>query len=160
VRVASATAKGLARSLQVPLRPVSSLAAAAVAALGDGPTARPTGGIRYALFDARGDRVYGACYRIEDEELEELIAPHAGAIHDVLDGALPAGVVFTGDGAGKHRALLEAAGLKVGPAPASTPLAPGLLRCASMGAAPATPDPGGWEPRYVRPSSAERLWSA
>lgn len=159
VRVAAATAKGLSTSTRVPLRPVSSLAAAALVSLGEGPTSSPATGTRYALFDARGDRVYGACYRVSERALEELVAPHAGRIGDVLDGDVPPGTVFTGDGASKHRPRLEDAGYRVVAEASALPLAPGLLRCAALGAAPEVDDPGAWEPRYVRASSAERLWT-
>jgi len=156
VRVAAATAKGLAMARGVPLRPASSLAAAAMeAARADLSDPCPT----YVLFDARGDRVYGACYQIVGGRLEELIEPHPGHLGDVLDGALPAGVRFVGEGAEKHRALLEEAGHPVILTQAPPMLAVGLLACAALGAAPATPDPSGWEPRYVRASNAERSWT-
>jgi tRNA threonylcarbamoyladenosine biosynthesis protein TsaB len=159
VRVAAATAKGLSGSAGIPLRPVSSLAAAALVAVGEGPSSSPATGTRYALFDARGDRVYGACYRVEERTIEELVAPHAGRIGDVIEGNVPPGTVFTGDGASRHRPLLEDAGYRVVTEARALPLAPGLLRCAALGAAPEVDDPGSWEPRYVRASSAERLWT-
>ncbi|NNL30491.1 MAG: tRNA (adenosine(37)-N6)-threonylcarbamoyltransferase complex dimerization subunit type 1 TsaB, partial [Gemmatimonadetes bacterium] len=56
VRVAAATAKGLALALERPLHAVSSLAGEALA-----HTGFP---IRYALFDASAERVYGACYGV------------------------------------------------------------------------------------------------
>lgn len=159
VRVAAATAKGLSGSAGIPLRPVSSLAAAALVAVGDGPSSSPATGTRYALFDARGDRVYGACYRVGEQALEELVPPHAGRIGDVIGGDVPRGTVFTGDGASRHRPLLEDAGYRVVTEASALPLAPGLLRCAALGAAPEVEDAGSWEPRYVRASSAERLWT-
>ena len=159
VRVAAATAKGLVMARGIALRPVSSLAAAAAVSVLDGPSASPATGIRYALFDARGDRVYGACYELEAGGMRELSPPHPGRVTDVLDGDVPAGAVFTGDGAVKHRARLEEAGYRVAAASRGVPLAAGLLACARLGAAPAIDDPTSWEPRYVRASSAEQLWS-
>lgn len=167
VRVAAATAKGLALALGVPLRPVSSLAAAAAASAWVRSTSVPAGGsgapqrsIRYVLFDARGDRVYGACYQVGPGAWEEVVPPHPGRIGEVLEGGVPVGTVFTGDGAAKHRSLLEHAGFEVTADADRLPLAVGLLACADLGGAPDAEDPSGWEPRYVRGSSAERLWSA
>ena len=159
VRVAAATAKGLVMARGIPLRPVSSLAAAAAVSVLDRPSASPATGIRYALFDARGDRVYGACYALDGQGMRELVAPHPGDIGDVVGESVPEGAVFTGDGALKHRARLEGAGYRVASGAAAVPLAAGLLVCATLGGAPAVDDPGAWEPRYVRASSAERLWS-
>lgn len=150
VRVAAATAKGLGHALGIPLRAVSSLAAAALAVR--------TGPVRYALFDARGERVYGACYGVGSEELEQMVAPHAGELRDVLGGDVPAGAVFLGDGAVRHRGVIEGAGFSVvEPDPVLT-LADGLIEyVARTGVAPVS-DLASWEPEYVRASSAERLW--
>ena len=151
VRVAAATAKGLVRSLGVPLWAVSSLTAAALAA--------EVGAIRYSLFDARGDRVYGACYGVGHARVEELLPPHGGTLRDALAGDVPAGAVFLGDASERHRAVIEAAGYPVARAP-SDPLAVGLLRYVTLQASLApVSDAAGWEPAYVRASSAERLWS-
>ena len=150
VRVAAATAKGLGHALGIPVWAVSSLAAAALAV-----NAAP---VRYTLFDARGERVYGACFGVGSEGLEEMIAPHAGELRDVLDGEVPAGAVFLGDGAVRHRGVIEGAGFTVvEPDPVLT-LADGLVEyLARTGIAP-VPDLPSWEPEYVRASSAERLW--
>ncbi|MDZ7780334.1 MAG: tRNA (adenosine(37)-N6)-threonylcarbamoyltransferase complex dimerization subunit type 1 TsaB [Gemmatimonadota bacterium] len=157
VRVAAATAKGLSFSAGIPLRPISSLAAVALTLGWSGPD------VRYVLFDARGDRVYGACYRVDEEALEELVAPHPGQLGDVLGASVPEGAVFLGTGAAKHRVALGEAGFEVAPDDEQdervTP-AVGLLRCAGLGGASPVDDPTAWEPRYVRASSAERLWSA
>ena len=151
VRVAAATAKGLRAALGLPLWGVSSLAAAALAADG--------GAIRYALFDARAERVYGACYGIGTTRVETLVEPHAAELRDLLDDAVPAGAFFVGDGAVKHRAAIEGAGFDVAPGTESASLADGLVRYLRRN--PSTPpvkDVGGWEPAYVRASGAERLW--
>lgn len=154
VRVAAATAKGLAFSAGIPLRPVSSLAAVALTLGESSPD------VRYVLFDARGDRVYGACYRVGENAVAELVAPHPGSVVDVLEETVPAGAVFLGDGAVKHRTVLEGAGFEVMTEEERVTPAEGLLRCAALGGAPEASDPSAWEPRYVRASSAERLWSA
>lgn len=151
VRVAAATAKGLCRALGVPLRTVSSLAAAALAA--------ESGGVRYALFDARSQRVYGACYAVGGDRVRTLVPPHAGELGDVLESTLPDGTVFVGEAATKHRELIEGAGHDVVEVGAGGSLADGLVRYLALH--PETPpvdDLSGWEPLYVRASSAERLW--
>ena len=66
-RVAAATAKGMAHALEVPLWPVSSLAAIALSVRGFG--------IRYVLFDARKQRVYGACYSVGTVSYTHLTLP-------------------------------------------------------------------------------------
>ena len=119
VRVAAATAKGLAHALDVPLWAVSSLEVGAAAVDGIGLTggseyaSRPTDGHgrtlteeerawpRYVLFDARSDRVYGACYRPTESGFEALVSPHSTTIGEVLTDTPPF-AVFMGDGAQKH----------------------------------------------------------
>lgn len=151
VRVAAATAKGLAHALGVPLWAVSSLLAAALAG-GDEA-------VRYVLFDARGERVYGACYGVGSAGIQELVAPHGGTLRDVLAEDVPAGAVFVGDGSERHRAAVEGAGFVVASASEDT-VAEGLLRYMALEPdAEPVADPARWEPAYVRASSAERLWS-
>jgi tRNA threonylcarbamoyladenosine biosynthesis protein TsaB len=151
VRVAAATAKGLVHALGVPLWAVSSLAAAALA--------EDAGPVRYVLFDARHDRVYGACYRVDVSTLSVLVEPHPGTVVDTLRGPVPPGAAFVGEGARRHREVIETAGFLVGPGP-SRSLAEGLLRAVELqrDASPLA-DVSAWEPRYVRPPSVERAWS-
>jgi len=160
VRVAAATAKGLAHALDIPLWAVSSLEAGAAAvdvgghraALSEEERAWP----RYVLFDARSDRVYGACYRPLERGFEVLIAPHSTTIGAVLSGNLPISV-FAGDGAQKHADEIRGAGLTLLPAPFGMPTAAGLLR-AVADSPPREPveDIARWQPEYLRPSSAQR----
>jgi tRNA threonylcarbamoyladenosine biosynthesis protein TsaB len=147
VRVAAATAKGLAHALGIPLRAISSLAAAALA--------NDVGHVRYALFDARADRVYGACYGVGAGGVQCLVPPHGGTLRDVLAGDVPPGSVFVGDGALRHRAAIEGAGFPVASPGRSATLAEGLVRYLALepGLAPVA-DLRSWEPAYVRPSSA------
>jgi tRNA threonylcarbamoyladenosine biosynthesis protein TsaB len=156
VRVAAASAKGLSRALGVQLWAVSSLAAEALSAAGRG--------VRYVLFDARAERVYGACYGVGVARVDVMIAPHAGELRDVLAGEVPPGTIFMGDGAEKHRAAIEGAGFGVGPlgsVGADVARADGLIRFRALnpGLAPVA-DPGSWEPEYVRASRVERMWKA
>lgn len=181
VRVAAATAKGLARGLSIPLFAVSSLAAGAVADLAaeaagaEGAAGGAEAGaevqghrdawsgasVRYVLFDARGDRVYAACYGVGTVGVETLIPPHAGDLRTVLAGDLPAGAVFTGDGAQRHRGAIEGAGYSVLAEPAGEPTADALLYLRALHADMLpVPSLDTWEPRYVKASSAEREWVA
>ncbi len=175
VRVGAATAKGLARALGVPLWTFSSLAAAAAEdgsgrlgrerfslppddfedlLVSDFDTLRP----RFVLFDARGNRVYAAAYRLAESGFETLMEPCATDLSEVLAGLIPPAAILMGDGALRHRAILESAGHPVLPPPFGRPTADGLIRLLSL--APGTPPlraPGTWEPNYLRPSGAERI---
>lgn len=153
VRVAAATGKGLARALGIPLYPVSSLAAAAA----NGPD-QHAAEIRYVLFDARGERVFAACFEIGPHHLDPHIAPHAGNLRSVLERDVPEETVFLGSGAERHRSAIEARGHRVLSPPWGEPAADALLRAlALMGSAPVT-SLSTWEPRYLKSSSAERAW--
>jgi len=166
VRVAAATAKGLARALSVPLWALSSLASGA-ASLGlrwlpgaDGPTLPLTDEDRlwprYILLDARGGRVYAACYLETPHGLDTLVEPHATTIDVILSGEVPY-AVFAGDGADRHTDQIKGAGFPVLASPLGAPLADGLIRLLAL-----TPDtaplenPAAWEPSYLRATGAER----
>jgi len=153
VRVAAATAKGLAQALEVPLWPISSLEAGAAAVDAPWVPLLP----RYVLFDARSDRVYAACYLPTERGLEELIAPHSTTIGEILLGGAPMSV-FVGDGAARHADEIRGAGFTVLASPLGMPTADGLLTV--FGSQPTRApldDIARWEPDYLRPSSAERL---
>jgi tRNA A37 threonylcarbamoyladenosine modification protein TsaB len=165
--VAAATAKGLAHALDIPLWAVSSLEAGAAAVdvdeverqrpvLSEEERALP----RYVLFDARSDRVYGACYRSTGSGVEVLIAPHSTTIGAVLSESLPISV-FAGDGAQRHEDEIRGAGFELLPAPYGMPTAAGLLR-AVAGSPPREPveDVARWEPEYLRSSQAQRMTSS
>jgi tRNA threonylcarbamoyladenosine biosynthesis protein TsaB len=155
VRVGAATAKGMAWALSRPLWAFSSLAGAAVD-VGDDPL-RP----RLVLFDARGDRVYAGAYRIAHGALETLLAPRATTIGEVMEELVPPGAFLMGDGALRHRSLLEGTGHPILHPPAGWPSAAGLLRLLFLDpAARPVEDVGRWEPEYLRESGAERMWKA
>lgn len=167
VRVASAAAKGFAHALHVPLYGVSSLMAAALTEEtmpeGAGPWADPGPRaelhlhVRYVLFDARGDRVFAAAYRLTGGIPEVLREPRFAHLPEVLEDVELAGAGFCGDGAQRHAALLEAEGRLVLPPPVGFPSADGLLRYATLAPDfPPLPDPYAWEPDYLRASNAER----
>lgn len=171
VRVAAATAKGLVHALGLPLRAYSSLAAGAVGAEvalpgearaavieaagaeGAGPVLEPPSPeeLRYVLFDARGDRVYAGAYRVAPALFEEVLAPRAARLGELLDEGPPPGARFAGSGALRHRERLEEAGFRVLALPAGVPTAEGLLALLSLlpGREPVG-DPARWEPDYLR----------
>lgn len=156
VRVAAATAKGLARGLDVPLWGLSSLEAGAVGDLGAGGPS-----VRYILFDARADRVYAACYGVGSRGVETMLPPHASDLRTVLGGDVPAGALFAGDGAERHRRAIEGAGFRLLAPPVGDPTADALVHLLALH--PETPPVESlelWEPRYVKASNAEREWTA
>lgn len=167
VRVAAATAKGLAHVWRCPLWAFSSLAAGAASiglanAYGIDVTPAPLdelerGRGRYVLFDARADRVYAACYLPSETGLDVLVAPHATTISELLAGEAPY-AVFGGDGAVRHAGEIQGAGFAVLPNPYGLPTADGLIRvwATQVDAAP-VPDAAAWSPDYLRATGAERV---
>lgn len=176
VRVGVATAKGFAHALRLPLWAFSSLAAAAV---GEGSTwalvrghpkgprdaseipgpegeaLRPRG----VLFDARGERLYVGVFEVWKEGFRTLLPPRATDLTEVLEGLVPEGTLLMGDGAARHKDVLERGGFPVLSPPFGRPTADGLIRLLSL--QPDTPpltDPWKWEPEYLRASGAERMW--
>lgn len=176
VRIGAATAKGMARALGVPLWAFSSLACAALPSPddpgqvstrrgsgslepfgipeGEGASIRP----RCAIFDARGNRVYAAAFRISPRGLEPLLEPRASTVEGMCDGLIPPGALLVGEGARRHYPAFEAAGFEVLPPPTGLPSAEALLRLRALDpTARPLPDRGRWEPDYLRESGAERL---
>jgi len=155
VRVAGATAKGLVAALGVPLLAYPSLLALAAGVPSAGPVC--------PLFDARRGEVYGGCWRVGASALEVLLAPRVGPAEEMAAAAVAAvaegGVgppLLVGDGAIRYADALEAAGCVVSRLPV-WPRASELLWLAEHhGAAGVVGDVRGWQPEYVRASSAER----
>jgi len=113
------------------------------------------------LFDARGDRVYAAAFRLARGRLETLLEPVATEVGRILDNHLSPHAVFMGSGAFRHRALFNAAGISVLQPPAGDPDAEGLLRLLVLSpGAPPVEDVGAWEPDYLREAGAERIRKA
>lgn len=151
MRIAAATARGLAAALEVPLYAVSSLAATAAAA-------GVRGAAVCALFDARRGEVYAACYRFDEANVETLLAPTAAPLAEVLAQVREYAPVFVGEGAVRYADAL--------PQPPASPLL-ALPRAAALlwlhGLAPErgrVEQAAGWEPSYLRTSGAERGLSA
>jgi tRNA threonylcarbamoyl adenosine modification protein YeaZ len=159
VRIAAATARGMATALEIPLWALSSLAAGAISC-GDDSGVRP----RYILFDARGDRVYAACYRVTSTHtegrdvpeigVEVLVEPSATTVQDVMASPLPTSALFAGDGATRHADVLREAGHDVLPSPLGTPTAEGLLLLTQSTSVHPEEAGSRWEPDYIRGSSA------
>ena len=163
VRVAAATAKGIAHALDLPLWPFSSLEAAAVSERVSAtlPCSGESGArwaeeLRYVLFDARGDRVYAACYRLGADGIEQIVSPYATRMRELLEEVVHRGACFVGGGAVRHEAVLQAAGHRVLPPPAGIPTADALLHLLALHHDRAPVETARWQPEYVKASSAVR----
>lgn len=174
VRVAAATAKGLAHALDVPMWAFSSLLAAGATADALSPAAAglPTAdwplpvapGLlsfpRCILFDARGDRVYAACYRFNGGAIPEtVIEPQATDVSRILHliRSLETDVAFAGDGAQRHQDAIRDAGFPLLGRPAGDPTGDGLLHLLGLNPeARPVEHTGRWAPEYLRASNAER----
>ncbi|MGH7476340.1 MAG: tRNA (adenosine(37)-N6)-threonylcarbamoyltransferase complex dimerization subunit type 1 TsaB [Longimicrobiales bacterium] len=164
VRIAAATAKGLVHALGVPLFAYSGLMAQAAAF---GGSER----IVCALFDARRAEVYAGAFRFPGlRRVETVLAPCVLPLSELLDrmhetvslermhGASGGRVVYTGDGALRHRDTIEAVQGLVPPAHLALPRASALLWLSSIDPeAGRVHDAAGWEPIYLRESGAERM---
>ncbi len=171
VRVAAAAGKGLCHALRIPLYAVSSLLGAVLTerALpgGAGPWGMATdspaleSADRYVLFDARGDRLFAAAYRLDGRVPEELRPPHFTRLPQLLEDRELVAAAFCGDGAIRHLAQLQQEERVVLPPPLGFPSADGLLLY--LARAPETQplaNPFVWEPEYLRETGAERSGEA
>lgn len=148
VRVAAAMAKGLVAALEVPLVAYSSLLALVAGVPSTGPMC--------GLFDARRGEVYAGCWRV-GEGIDAVLAPMVGPIAEVVTATRAAAPLFVGDGALRYRDLLTEAGVAPGRVAAvpAHPRAGVLLWLAHRHPGGArVADVAGWEPLYVRGSSA------
>ncbi|MDE2663249.1 MAG: tRNA (adenosine(37)-N6)-threonylcarbamoyltransferase complex dimerization subunit type 1 TsaB [Gemmatimonadota bacterium] len=147
VRIAASLAKGWCHARGVPLFAYSSLRAVAASAGRDRVC---------ALFDARRGEVYGAAFA--DGPLGAPVrGPAACDIGRWLGGLEDcASWSFAGEGAIRHRAMIEARGATVLPPFLGVPRAGALLWLAERLPAGRVADIDAWEPRYVRSSGAER----
>lgn len=149
VRIAASLAKGMCHARGLELFSFSSLAAVAAGAGCDRPVC--------AMFDARRGQVYAAGYRV-GEGIEELFAPRAGALDQVLtDLGEPGEWCFAGDGAGPGEDAIRSAGGQVLDPETWVPSARSLLWLAAVDPDRGrVADPGSWEPGYVRLPAAQR----
>jgi tRNA threonylcarbamoyladenosine biosynthesis protein TsaB len=147
VRIAASMAKGWTQARGTPLFAYSSLLALAAGTGVSGPVC--------AAFDARRAEVYAACYEMSGQGATEKLAPAAWRLEDLLAELVRRDLkpAFVGDGATVHRkkiaeALADAIVL---PEHLAVPRAASLLWLRSV--APQlgrVPQPGDWEPVYVR----------
>jgi tRNA threonylcarbamoyladenosine biosynthesis protein TsaB len=148
LRIAAATAKGLVTALHLELFAYSGLLALAAS----NASARPV----CALFDARRDEVYAACYRVGNG-IETIMEPRAERIGQALAELSNSGCVFAGEGAQKHQQLIASQGGFVLPAHLGIPRASALLWLAHIEAGRGRVDDAAhWEPNYLRAAGAER----
>src|SRR5690606_7696285 len=146
VRVAAATARGLAAGLGVPFFAYPSLQALAVEEC--------VPGIVCAVFDARRGQVYAACYeRVgSTDRLVTRSEPDAMDVETLRERTSALNPSWIGEGA---RRYADGLGI-VAPAPAY-PRAAGLLRLAAADPQSGRIDaPARWEPLYLRAPGAER----
>jgi len=102
VRVAIATAKGIALGLGIPAIGVSTLAAVAATPLTEDAPAT-----RLALLDARRSEVYAGLYRVDDAGVVALQDDTCGPLETVL-AALEGPVAAVGPGVEPHAEVLRA----------------------------------------------------
>lgn len=157
LRVGLAAAKGIALALDLPIVGVGSLPVLARTA------DRSEAEVIVALMNAyRGD-LFGAAYRFELDEVEELVAPRFGSPAELLGpirdtvGARPVG--FCGEGVHTHLEALRGFFGLDDASVARVPVAPspGAL-VAEVGHSFRTQGPrdlATLEPRYLRPSDAK-----
>jgi tRNA threonylcarbamoyladenosine biosynthesis protein TsaB len=151
LRVAGATGKALARALDIPLFAYSGLEALAASTANVDRTI-------CAMFDARRDEVYSACYRFPGfGSIEVVMSPAPRHVEDVLTRVDAHSILFVGDGALRHSDLISAAGGLIAPAHFAVPRAASLLWLADIAPAHGRVESiGEWEPLYLRESGAER----
>lgn len=152
VRIAAATAKGIAHALEIPLFAYSTLLCQAAPWLETGRTV-------LSLIDARHRQVYAAAYRL-DEVLESPLPDASLDLDEVIERCAGLGsVIVCGDAVRRHRAEIADRLDAVFPAAMFTsPRASSLLwlqqRFPELGVVESAAE---WEPDYHRASGAERI---
>jgi tRNA threonylcarbamoyladenosine biosynthesis protein TsaB len=138
LRIGVATARGLAASTGVELRPVSSLAALAEGIAADA---------RLPLIDARRGELFASLY--EGQELR--FGPLAARPEELIERVRKTGLnpLAAGDGSVRFRSVLEAAGIRVEPEGSRAHVVRALHICRlATGEPPAAPE--AVLPEYVR----------
>ena len=150
LRIGIATARALAQARNLPLAPVSSLAALARGIDGREPE-RP----RLAAIDARREETFAALHAPDGATLWEPFVAAPGAVAERLS-TLALTPLAAGDGALRFREQLEAAGAKVLPEADGAHLVAARHVCAlAAQARPAQPEQV--KPIYLRRPDAE-VW--
>jgi tRNA threonylcarbamoyladenosine biosynthesis protein TsaB len=138
LRIGIATARALGRANDVPLRPVSSLAA-----LAEGIEAP----LRLPLIDAKRGELFAALYDDDRRRWGPLAAPPEEVAERATEGGGTA--LAAGDGAVRFRGVLEAAGIRVEPEESGAHVVRGLHVC-RLAAAVAPGPPDAVLPEYLR----------
>ena len=145
LRIGVSTARALALSNGLELRPVSSLAA-----LAHGIPEQ----LRLPLIDARRGEVFAALYEQDEERWPPFAATPGEVAARVADAGLDP--LAAGNGSVEFRAELEAAGVRTAPSGSSAHVVSGLSVCRLAETAP--PDsPEGVVPDYLRLPDAKPL---
>lgn len=142
VRIAAATARGLAHVRAIPLYAYSSLLAAATAAA-------PEDGTVCALFDARRGEAFAGCWRFEGQHVETLLAPGADDVAAIVARLSTHDPLYVGNGAERNRARIVDLGGRIANR-AIGGCAGALVRIHAMHADATPVDAAHWQPDYVR----------
>lgn len=154
LRIAWATAKGLAHEHELPLVAIPSLLGAAAVTGETGPVV--------ACFDALRGQVFGAIYAFPTGRIEKIVAPDLFTLETLEQIAPVRPVLAVGDGAQRYQAEIER---WIGRPPLGleelAPVAGSFVVLASRaGATRVLDDPLGAEPIYGRPAEAQVKWEA
>lgn len=149
LRIAAATAKGFAHALDLPLYAYSGLLATAA-------SCAHLPGLTCAIFDARRDEVYAACYAF-DGELTTMLKPSVLDLATLLQRVPVAHTRFVGSGVARYADQIRSVGGQIEALDRPDPHAAALLWLAhSFPDSGRVANPAQWEPNYLRPFSAER----
>ncbi len=143
VRIAAATAKGLAHVRGTPLYAYSSLLAAAAATA-------TAGGSVCALFDARRGEAFAGCWKFRNGHAETVLAPSADDVTTIVERLMSHDPVYVGTGAERNRARIEELGGRVARSDAATGCAGALVRIHALTPDALPVDAAHWQPDYVR----------
>ena len=150
LRIGISTARALAQAREVPIAPVTSLAALA---RGIARHQRARGKLALPAIDARRSEVFAALYESGTEIWDPFVAPPE-QLADRL-GELDQPALAAGDGALRFAAELEAAGATV--APPEDPIHHLVARdVCEAGEAAAEAPPDQIQPLYLRPPDAKK----
>jgi tRNA threonylcarbamoyladenosine biosynthesis protein TsaB len=142
LRIGIATARALATAVELPLRPVSSLAALAAGIEGQ---------LTLPLIDARRGEVFAALF----EDGREVWPPYAASPKDVTTRLRHGGFtpLAAGDGSLRFRGMLEEAGISVAPQDSEAHVVSGLHVC-RLGRRARDESPESVLPEYLREPDA------
>lgn len=101
LRIGSASAKGIAMALNIPIAPIPTLDALAY-------NIEPTDLLICPMMDAKRQQVYTAIYAYEDNEIKPLTEIMATSIEDIINKikGFNKGVIFLGDGFDSNKEII------------------------------------------------------